>query len=114
MNSVPLPPIPSASRRDVPKPPKHLDSTEKVLWRKLVSAFNFFDPASYSLLEVAMSAHARMRHARAQIAIEGEIVEDRSARSECTRHAWSRRTLKDRLHRGDACLELRPWNWESR
>ena len=60
-----------------------------------------------------MSAHARMRHARAQIAIEGEIVEDRFGQKRMHPACLVEKDFEDRLHRGDACLELRPWNWKS-
>lgn len=74
---IDLPPIPTRSSRNVPKPPRDLEKPERDLWRKLTAAFDFSDAASLSLLAVAMAAHKRMRLAQAAIQADGMTVLDR-------------------------------------
>jgi len=75
MNDLPLTPLRRAP--DLPRPPKHLESTERKLWNQLVSAFDFGDAASQAILRTALEAHMRARRCREAIDRDGEAVKDR-------------------------------------
>jgi P27 family predicted phage terminase small subunit len=60
-----------------PAPPRHLPPHERDLWKRIVSAFAFSDPASCALLAVALEAHVRCRTAREAIDADGASVRDR-------------------------------------
>jgi P27 family predicted phage terminase small subunit len=61
----------------VPRPPKHLTSEAKTLWRKLNDEFDLSDSASQILLESALSAFDRWQSARKILARDGPTTKDR-------------------------------------
>jgi P27 family predicted phage terminase small subunit len=60
-----------------PAPPRHLPPHERDLWKRVVTAFAFRDPASTALLATALEAHARCRTARETIDADGAAIRDR-------------------------------------
>ena len=71
------PPMPAGSGRKLPAPPKHLESTERNLWKTIVSEFDFSDASSLALLRTAMESHQRARRCREAVDHDGEAVLDR-------------------------------------
>ena len=69
-----LPPKPHIEHRVTP--PHHLGAPEKVLWRRLTSAYDF-DDASLVVLSETLTSLQRARRAREQIAREGMTILDR-------------------------------------
>ena len=59
------------------KVPGHLSDDAKRWWRKLIDEYGIDDPAGLLLLQTAMEAHDRMKMAAAEIAKDGQTVEDR-------------------------------------
>jgi len=78
-----LPPKPAISGRDLPKPPRHLQTTERRLWAEIVAAFDFGDAASLAVLRTALEAHQRARHCRETVDKDGEAVRDRFNQVKC-------------------------------
>ncbi len=58
-------------------PPKHLEPSERALWRDLVAQFRFDDAASLALLAAAMEARQRGRRCREAVDRDGESMLDR-------------------------------------
>jgi P27 family predicted phage terminase small subunit len=69
-----LPPLPGSR---APSAPSHLEKPEKTMWRELMAAHQFDDPASLALLRTTLEAHQRARRCREAIDREGETVKDR-------------------------------------
>jgi phage terminase small subunit len=74
---VNLPSKPGRSGRDLPRPPRHLEPSERKLWNQLVAGFDFRDSASQAVLRTALEAHQRSRRCREAIDRDGEAVRDR-------------------------------------
>lgn len=68
-----------AKPHNLPSPPRHLEKPEATLWRDLAESFKFDDPASVSILSIALEAHQRARRCRQAIDRDGETVTDRFA-----------------------------------
>jgi P27 family predicted phage terminase small subunit len=60
-----------------PKPPSHLKTAERAMWRDLTSEHEFTDAASLALLRVALEAHGRARECRETIEKDGQTFRDR-------------------------------------
>jgi phage terminase small subunit len=62
---------------DGAKPPRHLKSIEKAMWRALVDEHEFCDTASLALLRTALESHQRARLCRETIDKDGQTFVDR-------------------------------------
>jgi P27 family predicted phage terminase small subunit len=56
---------------DPPKPPKHLGTPERELWRGILQDFKLDNAAAIAMLCTALEAHQRAREARETIDREG-------------------------------------------
>jgi phage terminase small subunit len=57
--------------------PKHLEHTEKLLWKSILETYAFDDAASLTMLRTALEAHQRARKCRERIDADGEVIVDR-------------------------------------
>lgn len=60
----------------IAKPPKHLSKESKLMWKKIISAYEIEDEAGLKILRTACESFDRGQSAREQIDRDGLTVED--------------------------------------